>query len=68
MVDPQQRVHAISLEVAGRSLTIETGLIAEQAHGAVTVRYGDTVVLVTVVGEKQPNDAVDFFTLSVDYE
>src|SRR6187551_269150 len=68
MADPQQRVHAVSLEVAGRSLTIETGLIAEQAHGAVTVRYGDTVVLVTVVGEKLPNDAVDFFPLSVDYE
>src|SRR5215217_1971658 len=68
MADQQQRVQAVSLEVAGRTLTIETGLLAEQAHGAVTVRYGDTVVLVTVVGEKQPNDAVDFFPLSVDYE
>src|SRR5215211_4810889 len=68
MADQHQRVQAVSLEVAGRTLTIETGLLAEQAHGAVTVRYGDTVVFVTVVGEKQPNDAVDFFPLSVDYE
>src|SRR5215216_5871747 len=68
MTDVLQRVHSVSLEVAGRTLSIETGLIAEQAHGAAVVRYGDTVVLVTVVGEKQPNDQVDFFPLSVDYE
>jgi polyribonucleotide nucleotidyltransferase len=68
MTDVQQRVHSVSLDIAGRPLTIETGLIAEQAHGAAVVRYGDTVVLVTVVGEREPNDAVDFFPLSVDYE
>src|SRR6188508_2469071 len=68
MTDHNERVHTVSLELAGRTLSIETGLIAEQAHGAAVVRYGDTVVLVTVVGEKQPNDSVDFFPLSVDYE
>src|SRR3954451_22584466 len=68
MSDPRPTVHTVSLDLAGRQLSIETGLIAEQAHGAAIVRYGDTVVLVTVVGEREPNDAVDFFPLSVDYE
>jgi polyribonucleotide nucleotidyltransferase len=68
MEHAQQRGERVSIEIAGRALTIETGVIAEQAHGAATVRYGDTVVLVTVVGEKEPNDTVDFFPLSVDYE
>jgi polyribonucleotide nucleotidyltransferase len=67
-VDVASRSKTVSLEVAGRELSLETGLIAEQAHGAVVVRYGDSVVLVTVVGEREPNEAVDFFPLSVDYE
>ena len=46
-------IQTVSTEIAGRTLSIETGLIAEQAHGAVVVRYGDTMVLVTVVGEKE---------------
>jgi polyribonucleotide nucleotidyltransferase len=62
------RSKTVTLDVAGRTLSLDTGLIAELAHGAVVVRYGDTVVLVTVVGEKEPNEAVDFFPLSVDYE
>jgi polyribonucleotide nucleotidyltransferase len=57
-----------SLDVAGRELSLETGLLAEQAHGAVVVRYGDTMVLCTVVGEKQARESVDFFPLTVDYE
>jgi polyribonucleotide nucleotidyltransferase len=56
------------LEINGRELSLETGLIAEQAHGAIVARYGDTVVLVTVVGEREANESVDFFPLSVDYE
>ncbi|MEA2526595.1 MAG: polyribonucleotide nucleotidyltransferase [Thermomicrobiales bacterium] len=63
-----RRVKRVTLDVAGRELSLETGLLAEQAHGAVVVRYGDTVVLVTVVGERAPNESVDFFPLSVDYE
>jgi polyribonucleotide nucleotidyltransferase len=67
-IDVATRSNTVTLDLAGRSLSLETGLIAEQAHGGVVVRYGDTVVLVTVVGEKEPNEAVDFFPLSVDYE
>ena len=67
-IDPTQRVKSVSLEIAGRTLTIETGLLAEQAHGAVTVRYGDTMLLGTVVGEQQAREQVDFFPLTIDYE
>ena len=49
-----RQVETVTLEIAGRTLTIETGLLAEQAHGAVTVRYGDSMVLVAVSGEKEP--------------
>jgi polyribonucleotide nucleotidyltransferase len=58
----------VEMELAGRTLSLETGLIAEQADGAVVVRYGDTTVLSTVVGEREPNDSVPFFPLTVDYE
>src|SRR5215216_844828 len=66
--DIANRSKTVTLDVAGRTLSLETGLLAELAHGAVVVRYGDTVVLVTVVGEKEPNEAVDFFPLTIDYE
>jgi polyribonucleotide nucleotidyltransferase len=56
------------MDLAGRTLSIETGLIAQQADGAAVVRYGDTAVLSTVVGEQEPNEAVGFFPLTVDYE
>src|ERR1043165_89372 len=59
---------AVSLEWGGRTLTIETGLLAHQANGAVTVRYGDTVVLVTAVMTKEPRPGIDFFPLTVDFE
>ena len=61
-------VHSVSVEIAGRTLSLETGLLAEQADGAVMVRYGDSMVLVAVNGEKQARDDIDFFPLSVDYE
>jgi polyribonucleotide nucleotidyltransferase len=57
-----------SLEIAGRTLTMEHGLIAEQASGAVTMRYGDTMLLVTVVGAREPKENAAFFPLSVDFE
>ena len=57
-----------SMELAGRTLTIETGKLAELANGNVLVRYGDTVVMVNVVASKEPRDGIDFFPLSVDYE
>ncbi len=57
-----------TVEVNGRTLTIEHGRIAGLADGAVTVRYGDTVVLSTAVGSKEPRPGVDFLPLTVDYE
>ncbi|MCO5222320.1 MAG: polyribonucleotide nucleotidyltransferase [Thermomicrobiales bacterium] len=60
--------HTVSVEIAGRTLSIETGRYAEQAQGAVMVRYGDSVVLVTAGGERTAREEQDFFPLSVDYE
>ena len=61
-------VHSVSREIGGRTLTLETGRIARQAHGAVMVRYGETIVLVTaVVADPRPTNEVGFFPLSVDY-
>ena len=54
--------------LAGRELTIETGKIAGLANGSVTVKYGDTVVMVNVTASKEPREGIDFFPLSVDYE
>lgn len=56
------------LELGGRTLSIETGRIAQLADAAVLVRYGDTVVLVTACASAQPKQGIDFFPLSVDYE
>jgi len=58
----------VELELAGRTLAIETGRVARQASGAVTVRYGDTVVLVTAVASEEPLEAsLGFVPLLVDY-
>ena len=57
-----------STELAGRTLTLETGKLAGLANGSVLVKYGDTVVLVDVTASKEPRDGIDFFPLSVDYE
>ena len=57
-----------SMELAGRTLTIETGKSAELANANVLVRYGETVVMVNVVASKEPREGIDFFPLSVDYE
>ena len=55
-------------EWLGRPLTIKTGKLAQQAQAAVTVQYGDTVVLATVVEKKEAREGIDFFPLLVDYE
>ncbi|HEY55895.1 MAG TPA: polyribonucleotide nucleotidyltransferase [Dehalococcoidia bacterium] len=60
--------HLFECEVGGRKLTVETGKLAGQAEGAVTVRYGDTVVLVTVCVGAEPREGVDFLPLTIDYE
>ncbi len=57
----------VTIDVGGRPLTIETGLLAKQANGSVLVRYGETVVLVTAVVSSKQREGVDFFPLSVDY-
>jgi polyribonucleotide nucleotidyltransferase len=62
------RSKTVSLEIAGRTLSLESGLLAEQAHGAVVVRYGDTMLLAAAVGEKEAKESFDFFPLTVDYE
>src|SRR5579883_1197749 len=57
----------VELDINGRPLMIESGTLAQQAGGAVTVRYGDTVVLVTATASAEPRP-LDFFPLTVDYE
>ena len=57
-----------SMELAGRTLTLEFGKYAQQANGSVLVRYGDTVVLVCATAAAQPRAGMDFFPLSVEFE
>src|SRR5262245_8056811 len=57
-----------SMEFGGKPLTIESGKLAQQADGAVLVRYGDSVVLATVFGSNQAREGIDFFPLTVEYE
>jgi polyribonucleotide nucleotidyltransferase len=56
------------MEWGGRTLTLETGRMARQADGAVLATYGDTAVLATVVGAKEPKPDIDFFPLTVHYQ
>ncbi len=51
----------------GRMVTVETGKLARQAHGAVTVRQGNCIILATVVANKEPREGQEFFPLVVDY-
>ena len=57
-----------NIELAGRTMTAEVGRVAEQADGAVLMRYGDTMVLVTATASDKPRAGIDYFPLSVDYE
>ena len=57
-----------TLDLAGRTLKVTTGKVAEQASGECIVEYGDTVVLVTATASKNPRQGIDFFPLSVDFE
>jgi polyribonucleotide nucleotidyltransferase len=60
------KVHSVERQIGGRTLKIETGKLAKQADGAVTVSYGDTIVLVTAVAGPCKED-IDYFPLTVDY-
>lgn len=59
--------HVVSMELGGRTLSLETGRLAKQANASVLVRYGDTVVLATAT-MAEPRQGIDFFPLLVDYE
>ncbi|MFM7581902.1 MAG: polyribonucleotide nucleotidyltransferase [Caldilinea sp.] len=63
-----QGTQLFSVEVGGRTLAIESGLLAPQAGGAVTVRYGDTVLLATAVMSKDVRPGLNFFPLTVEFE
>ncbi|HAP32730.1 MAG TPA: polyribonucleotide nucleotidyltransferase, partial [Firmicutes bacterium] len=56
------------VDLAGKTLTLETGKVAKQASGAVMVRYGDTALLATATLSAEPREGIDFFPLTVDYE
>ena len=60
--------HTVQCDVGGKTLTIESGWIAGQADGSVTLRLGDTVMLITACMSDKAREGIDFFPLSVDYE
>ncbi len=60
--------HTVQCEIGGKTLTIESGWIAGQADGSVTLRLGDTVMLITACMSDKAREGIDFFPLSVDYE
>jgi polyribonucleotide nucleotidyltransferase len=64
----ETKIGRVECDVAGRTLSIETGHLARQAGGAVVVRYGDTMVLVTATMSSAPREGIDFFPLTCDYE
>ena len=61
-------IHRKEIDWGGRKLVLETGRIARQADGAVLATYGETMVLCTAVGSKQPKPGIDFFPLTVNYQ
>jgi polyribonucleotide nucleotidyltransferase len=64
---PQRKYLKESIKVGDRDLTVETGKVAKQAHGAVVIRYGETMVLVTAVSSDVAREGIDFFPLTVEY-
>ncbi len=60
-------IYTKEIEIGGKTLSIETGRFAKQSNGAVMVRYGDTMVLVTAVAAKEAKEDIDFLPLSVEY-
>ena len=59
---------SFSMELAGRTLTVDVGRVAKQANGAAFMHYGETTVLSTATASEKPRDGIDFFPLSVEYE
>jgi polyribonucleotide nucleotidyltransferase len=61
-------IHVVEVEVAGRTLRLETGRVAKQADGSIWASYGDTVVLATAVSAQTAKPGIDFLPLTVDYQ
>jgi polyribonucleotide nucleotidyltransferase len=61
-------MQSYTMDLQGRTLTLETGRLAKQASGAVLLRHGDTMVLVTATAADEPREGIDFFPMTVDYE
>ncbi len=61
-------IKQFSMELAGRTLSVEIGKVAAQANGAAFMHYGDTVVLSTATASDKPREGIDFFPLSVEFE
>lgn len=57
-----------SMELAGRTLTVDIGRVCAQANGAALLKYGETTVLSTATASDKPRDGIDFFPLSVEFE
>ena len=59
---------SFSIEIGGKTLTVDVGRVAAQAHGAALMHYGDTTVLSTATASEKPREGIDFFPLSVEFE
>ncbi len=66
--ETKEQMNTVEVEIGGKTITLETGRLAQQANGAVLVRCGDTVVLVTAVGRTEAREGQEFFPLTVDVE
>ena len=60
-------IHNVEIDLGGRVLTLETGKLAKQAHGAVVVRFRESVVLSTACSNREPTPGASFFPLTIDY-
>lgn len=65
---PQSAVKSFSIDIDGKTITFTTGRMAKQASGAVEVRCGDTMLLVSCTAGREPRQGIDYFPLLVDYE
>ena len=57
-----------TMELAGRTLSVDINRVGKQANGCALMKYGDTTVLSTATASEKPRDGIDFFPLSVEYE
>ena len=64
----EKQYKTYSMELGGRTLSVDIGRVSAQANGAAFMHYGDTTVLSTATASDKPRDGIDFFPLSVEYE